>query len=280
MGDGGFENVGRSFTLANGSMKACAKRSFAKVRGQRGKTLGLISLALGVTLILTTHTFAGPPFLTDDPEPTDYQHWENYLFTSGDHTGGGYTIDGPAAEVDYGAFPDTQLSLIVPVTSVGGNTPHHTGLGDVDLSVKYRFVHETNSWPQIAFFPAVVLPTGNAVHGLGNGRVLFRLPLWLQKSWGPWTTYGGGGATLNSAPGKRDFGFAGWLLQRDLGEHLILGGEFYAQGRDADDDRGFVAFNFGGSYKLTDHFSLLASAGHSIAGQVHTFWYFALGWSL
>jgi hypothetical protein len=237
-------------------------------------------LALGAASILTTHTFAGPPFLTDDPQPTDYQHWENYFFASGDHERGGYTIEGPAAELDYGAFPDTQLSLTASLTSVGGNTPHTSGFGDVELGVKYRFVHETNGWPQIAFYPAVFLPTGNAAHGLGNGRAIFRLPLWLQKSWGPWTTYGGGGATLNSAPGERNFGFAGWLLQRDLGERLTLGGEFYAQGRDADDDRGFVAFNFGGSCKLTDHFSLLTSAGHSLTGQVHTFWYFALAWTL
>src|ERR1700687_4674009 len=98
-------------------MKACSKHHFQRFRFALCKTLRWSLLALNATLVLTTHTFAGPPFLTDDPEPTDYQHWENYLFASGDHTGGGYTIDGPAAEVDYGAFPDTQLSLIVPVTS-------------------------------------------------------------------------------------------------------------------------------------------------------------------
>ena len=29
--------------------------------------------------------------------------------------------------------------------------------------------------------------------GLGNGRAWCKIPLWIQKSWGPWTTYGGGG---------------------------------------------------------------------------------------
>ena len=46
----------------------------------------IISLAVGLNLILTVQTFAGPPFLTDDPEPVDYQHWEFYLFGIGDHT--------------------------------------------------------------------------------------------------------------------------------------------------------------------------------------------------
>jgi hypothetical protein len=60
--------------------------------------------------------------------------------------------------------------------------------------------------------------------------------LWLQKSFGPWTTYGGG-AALNSAPGQRDYPFGGWLVQRDFGKHLTLGREFFAQGRDTDNDK-------------------------------------------
>jgi hypothetical protein len=109
---------------------------------------------------------------------------------------------------------------------------------------------------------------------LGNGRAWFRLPLWLQKSFGPWTTYGGGGAVLNPAPGQRDYPFGGWLLQRDFGPHLTLGGEVFAQGRDTDDDHGFAALNFGGSYNINEHFSLLFSAGHSVADDRHMLWYF------
>jgi len=165
------------------------------------------------------------------------------------------------------------------LVSVGGDIPHDSGLGDVELGVKYRFVHETNGWPQIAFYPAVTLPTGDASHTLGNGGTLVQLPLWVQKSWGPWTTYGGGGATLDFATGGRDFGFVGWLLQYDFGEHVTLGGEVYAQGHVMDDEREFIALNFGGTHKFNEHFSLLASAGHSIAGQEHTLWYFAFGWN-
>jgi hypothetical protein len=53
----------------------------------------------------------------------------------------------------------------------------------------------------------------------------------------------------------------------------------YAQGREGNDDGAFVALNIGGSYKLTNHFSLLGSAGRSLAGEAHTLWYFALGWN-
>jgi hypothetical protein len=234
----------------------------------------IVSLVAGINLIFIARTFSGPPFLTDDPEPVDYQHWEAYLFANGDHASGGFAINGPAVELNYGVLPDTQLHLVVPMTTVGGGAPAVSGLGDTEFGIKYRFLHETNNWPQIGIFPMVELPTGDADRGLGNGRAWFRLPLWIQKSFGPWTTYGGGGAVLNSAPGQRDYPFGGWLWQRDFGEHLTLGGEIFAQGAAADGDKGFAALNFGGAYKFTGHFSLLFSGGHSVAGDDHVFWYF------
>ena len=239
-----------------------------------------IALAVCLNLILATRAFAGPPFLTDDPVPVDYHHWEVYVFGLSDHFGPGYTIEGPATEINYGPLHDTQLHLMIPMTTVGGaGAPAVSGLGDTEFGVKYRFVHETNGWPQIAFYPAAELPTGDASRGLGNGRTWFELPLWVQKSYGPWTTYGGGGAGLNSAPGQRDYPYGGWLVQRDFGPHLTLGGEVFAQGRDADNDKGFEALNFGGACNVNEHFSLLFSAGHSVAGQARMLWYFGLYWT-
>lgn len=246
----------------------------------RLNTLRIILLAGWLILIFASRAPAAPPFLTDDPEPTDYRHWETYFFTAGDRSGTGYAVDGPAVELDYGVFPDTQLTLDAGMATAGGGGMQATsGFGDVALSVKYRFIHETDSCPEIAFFPGATFPTGDAARGLGNGRASFRLPLWAQKSFGAWTTYGGGGVALNSAPGQRDFPFGGWLLQRDFGKHLMLGGELFAQGQDADDDKGFTALDFGGSYAFTEHFSVLASLGHSIARDRHLLWYFGLYWT-
>ncbi len=239
-----------------------------------------ILLAVCLNLVPAARTIAGPPFLTDDPEPVDYQHWEFYLFANGDHARGGSAINGPAAELNYGVLPDTQLHLVVPVLTISPDDgPSATGLGDTEFGIKYRFVHETDWRPQIGIFPMAELPTGDSDRGLGNGRTWFRLPLWLQKSFGPWTTYGGGGAALNSAPGQRNYPFGGWLVQRDFCPHLTLGGELFAQGKDADDDKGFATLNLGGSYNFNEHFSLLFSAGHTIAGDRHTFWYFGFYWT-
>ena len=241
----------------------------------------LIRLAVCLNLLLASRSFAGPPYLTDDPDPTDYQPFETYFFTTGDYrSGNNYALIGPAAELDYGAFPDTQLTVAIGMTSVGGDGMEPaSGFGDVALSVKYRFRHETNGWPELAFFPGLTLPTGDANRGLGNGRATYHLPLWAQKSFGAWTLDAGGGVFLNSVAGERDYPYGGILLQRDLGKHLSLGGEMFAQGQDADGDHGFAALNFGGSYHFNDHFSVQATAGHSVIGDEHTLWYFGLYWT-
>ncbi len=228
-------------------------------------------------VLLAGPLFGGPPFLTDDPEPVEYRHWEAYLFANGDRADDAGIVNAPAAELNYGVAPETQLHLVVPLTNFSASgEPTHAGLGDTELGVKYRFVRETDQHPQIGVFPMVELPTGRASRGLGNGRAWYRLPVWLQKSLGPWTTYGGGGIALNPASGQRNYGFGGWLVQRDFGPHLTLGAEIFRQGPDTHDDRGFTAANAGGYLNFTENLSLLFSGGRSFAGDHHTLWYFAL----
>jgi hypothetical protein len=225
---------------------------------------------------LAGRLFAGPPFLTDDPVTLDYQHWEFYLFATGDRTSNSNTIDGPAFELNYGVAPNVQLHLLGQVANVStSGQSWSSGLGDTEVGIKYRFVQETDTHPQIGVFPQAELPTGSASRGLGNGRTWYRLPIWLQKSFGPWTSFGGGGVTLNSAPGQRNYGFGGWAVQRDFGPHFTLGAEIFHQGADTDADHGFTAANLGGYLNFTENISLLLSAGRSFAGDRNTLWYLA-----
>ena len=248
----------------------------ARWRLHASKGIVAILLALGSSLPL----HAGPPFLTDDPEPVDLNHWEFYVFGQGDRTKAINSISGPAIELNYGVAPDTQLHLVASVASISAQgSGWASGLGDTEVGVKYRFVDETGSLPQVGVFPMAELATGDSGRGLGNGRTWYRLPVWLQKSWASWTTYGGGGVALNSAPGQRNSGFAGWLLQRDIGQYLTLGGELFTQGSNATDGRATTAANLGGYIKFTEDFNLLFSAGHSVSGARNTFWYLGLYWT-
>ena len=126
------------------------------------------------------------------------------------------------------------------------------------------------------------LPTGNSDKGLGNGRAWWTFPIWVQKSFGPWTTYGGGGRAFNSAPGMRDYNFGGWLLQRSITKKLILGGEVFAQGAATVDGRHSAFLNFGGYYndiEVCGGCNLLFRAGHTVAGESQSGAYLGLYWS-
>lgn len=240
-----------------------------------------LACALTALIAVPTGALAGPPFLTDDPEPVDYQHSEFYAFGTYDKTPDGSSTALPAFEYNYGVFPEIQLHLIIPFTTVSATgAPTQSGLGDTEIGVKYRFVDETDDRPQIGIFPMVEAPTGNAARGLGNGQVWYRLPLWIQKSWGSWTSYGGVGYAINHATGMQNSWFSGWLLQRDLSETITLGGELFRQQADTQGGEGTTLVNLGGYYNMTGcGCSLLFSGGHSIAGESQKIAYLGLYWT-
>lgn len=174
----------------------------------------------GVAAVLpcgTLATLAGPPFVTDGPEPVGYRHWELYLASQHVKTADRWSGTAPHVEVNYGAVPNPQLHLIAPLAyDAPPGEVHHYGYGDTELGCKVRVIQETEWLPQVGIFPLLEVPTGQADLGLGSGHVNAFLPVWLQKSWGAqgreWTAYGGGYGT-NPGAGKRDWGFAGLLLQ-------------------------------------------------------------------
>ena len=247
---------------------------------RRFSSLCFFVLFLAIISAFIETAFAGPPFLTDDPEPVPFKHWEAYLFSTVDDKHKQTDATGPAFEFNVGALPNLQVHLVIPMAySSPADGPRAYGLGDIEFGLKYRFIQETDNRPQVGIFPMLEIPTGDDKRGLGNGKAWGRLPLWLQKSWGPWTTYGGGGYAINPAPEARNYFFGGWLLQRDFGEKLTLGGEIFAQGRSSDDIRSFAVFNLGGYFKITPNFQLLFAGGHTLAGGRHTLGYLGLYWT-
>ena len=111
--------------------------------------------------------FAGPPFRTDDPVPVLFLHGELYLFSTGVFDAGGKSGIGPAVEFNYGILPNTQFHVVVPFAfSVPKGEQSHVGYGDTEVGVKFRFVNQTDVLPDIATFPIVEIPTGNASKNL------------------------------------------------------------------------------------------------------------------
>ncbi len=183
--------------------------------------------------MLATPVLAGAPFLTDDPDTLAPGHWEFNTTVAGTRSDAGRDGVAPEFELNYGAAPDLQWHMQAPVAGHADAGQHlRFGLGDVELGVKYRFVQEDpHGWrPMVGVTPAVDLPTGDARRGLGSGHTRVALPLWVQKSVGDWTSSAGGGWYSNPGAGNRNYVFIGWLVQRQLNDHLALGAEVFHQG--------------------------------------------------
>jgi hypothetical protein len=189
--------------------------------------LGQLTVAAILLTRFSNPALAGPPYKTDDPEPTDYEHYEIYAFTNGivaqDGTSGAGGID-----FNYGGAPNLQLTATLPVGyafSSGG--PLLGSLSNVELAAKYRFLTQANFGLDVAVFPRVFLPSASS--NIGQPHASFLLPIWLEKDWDKWSAYGGGGCEINRGGNSQDFCLAGLVLTNQITSNLQVGLEIFRQ---------------------------------------------------
>jgi hypothetical protein len=214
-------------------------------------------------LLSPAPALAGPPYLTDDPQPTDTGHWEIYNFVMG--VNGHEGLDGEAGlDLNYGGAKDLQLTAVLPLAfdnPSGFSTKGlEAGAGVIELAIKYKVIHQADDgWaPDVSLFPRLFIPT-NRLFGGDHANLL--LPVWAEKDFGPWQLFGGGGYQINPGAGQRSFWQGGAALNRTMSERLSLGAELFAQGDDSTEGGGFTTLDFGVTWKLVEHWSLLAAAG-------------------
>lgn len=234
------------------------------IKGRWGWALGFIFLVLG------SQVWAGPPFLTDDPDPVDFQHWEFYVAGNYFGTPNGATGTGQF-EMNYGAFPDVHLhTIIMGAFNAPNGQSVLTGTGDTEIGVKFRFLKLDDDTLHVATYPTAELPTGNASQGLGSGQLQLYFPLWVQKTWGPWTTYGGGGYWINPGTGNQNWVFLGWALERDLSKMFTVGGELFFQTPAAVGEPDHLGGNLGFIVNRDEHNHFMMSLGRDIVNPVNT----------
>lgn len=231
-------------------------------------------------VVLSLPALAGPPYITDDPEPTATGHYEIYFFSEGGSARAG--MDGSAGmDFNYGAADNLQLTATLPVNWIAPKDgAHAAGLGNIELAAKYKFLHQENDGVDVAFFPRVFLPAGSSAVGENHASLL--LPVWLQRTSGAWTVFGGGGCEINRGGESKDFCMLGAVLTYQLNERLQIGGEVYHQTADTRGGRASTDFDVGATYDLSSHWHLLASAGPGLQNRTttdRTVWYAALLWT-
>lgn len=222
--------------------------------------------ALVPAALLWTAVHAGPPFVTDDPEPVDLHAWEiNYGATWLRNTDG-YGGALPGIDLNYGALRNLQLHAQPQLAYARGPGGRAVGLGDLELGAKYRFTdpdQPRSDW-MVSVYPMLELPTGSARRGLGAGASSVYLPLWLQTTRGKWTVFGGGGYWLERGSGARNAWAGGVTALYQVDEGLQLGAEFFGATSRHVDEGGATGFNLGGILELRKGLALLFSAGRGL----------------
>jgi hypothetical protein len=207
----------------------------------------------------TAPAVAGPPYLTDDPVPTETGHWEIYAFTAGE--GRGSAVDADAGvDLNYGPVEGVQLTATLPLSfSHAPNDGWHSGTGDVELGVKYRFLNDERAGFAVAIFPRVILPT--AARSPGE-KTRFLLPLWMEKDFAGGTSiFGGGGYLINPGTGNRDFWQAAVAATHDLSKAVSIGAEITRQGSDRTGGTAQTRAGVGSTVQLSGRYALLLSGG-------------------
>lgn len=241
-------------------------------------------------MLAAAKLWAGPPFQTDDPEPVDFRHYEFYQFGTVSSTPVETDPNGLQLEFNWGAVPNVQIHAVAglgairpannPIYLPGGVGPSAYGVIDTELGVKYRFIQQTKHRPEIGSFTMLELPTGSYAKGLGVGRVWYKLPIWVQKDWGQWTSYGGAGYQVVHQTQYRNFFYAGWMVQRNIGKKLTLGTEIFShqkEGFATPQTQSATLVDLGGYYYIKNpELQVLFAYGHSVIGQTENYAYFGL----
>jgi hypothetical protein len=247
-------------------MSSLNERTSRSDAGTRGRPL-VAAVIVSAAALAATPVSAGPPFVTDDPDTPDKGHFEINLAGQYTRFNGGSTANIPSLEVDYGVLSNLEATILIPlglsqVSGVGTNV----GFGDVELSLKYRFIEE-DSWgwrPAVAFAPQINLPSGSEARGLGAGRTTGFIPIWASKDINQWTVFGGGGLNINTGPDQKNWWFSGVGVLRELDPNWTVGGELYYSSPDATGVKHTMGFNLGFIYNINDIYHVLFSAGRNL----------------
>jgi len=114
----------------------------------------------------------------------------------------------------------------------------------------------------VAVYPDVTLPSGSSRVGERHFSII--LPIWVERDWAQWSTFGGGGCAVNRGGGSQDFCQAGWVVARQFLPSLQMGAEVVHRSADTKGGRATTQAGAGLKYDLSDTYHLLAYTGRSV----------------
>ena len=227
-----------------------------------------------VALILTSSAvFAGRPLTIDNADPVDASMFEFEL-------GAGYESDSQCnhAEIplglSYGLISGVQIGV-----AFGGQLEEREettgkdrecGVGDLELSTKWKFFDETERLPSQALAVAVKIPTADDSTGLGSGETDYDLTWVASKTIGEKT-----GIHINTGyswigePAGEEVGDAvhyGLALDYQLTESVQWVGEVFAEKELQGGTQTEVQYDTGLRWSAAESLVLDIAAGSRLCG--------------
>ena len=94
------------------------------------------------TLGTIQSAWARPPFITDDPEPLEPQHWEINYAVSKSWRQEEASAAIPSIDINYGAAANVQLHIQPRYSFEKTASDSHFGIDDTEVGIKYRLIHK------------------------------------------------------------------------------------------------------------------------------------------
>jgi hypothetical protein len=218
-----------------------------------------------VPLLLVILAQGGPPLLTDDPGTPGDGKWEINLALTFEEVEEGGLFEVPLIDLNYGLGERMQLKLEIPwLVLDDANDSTTTGLGDLVLGSKWRFLDDEKAGVSASVYPQLGLNTveSSADRGLvERGTELF-LPMEFRRDFGFLDVNVELGYALREA--CDDEWVFGVAVGRHLSERFELIGEIHGTS-DARLDDADAVFRVGFRAGLTDVDTLLFSVGSGLA---------------
>lgn len=201
----------------------------------------------------------GPPLVTDDPGTPGDGKWEINLAALGSHTSQRWDVDLLDADINYGLGDHIQLKADIPwaAARVAGQG-WRSGLGAVNLGVKWRFVNQDDSGFDMSTYPQYLSAWSSDAkrRGIVSANAQFYLPVEFAKTIGGYEFVAEAGR--NFVERENDQWEAGVVAAHDCGRELECLVEIHRTWTPHDNQ---TLLNFGLHWKLSESAILLASAG-------------------
>ena len=232
--------------------------------------------ALGVVIACSLPipaALGGPPLVTDDPETPGRGDWEINISHNIVKTRDEFAMATPLIDINYGLLENDQWKLEFPVLFLDPeNGQGRWGIGDIEVGWKYRFFDERDRGFMASVYPQVLIPTATR-HALlnderlilGSGRAEMFLPLEVGRHFCDEKLFVYGEIGYNVVfDGSNEHSWiygvaAEWQKSERLKLLFEVGGIAWQSGSDPD----FSFFNGGLKYELSEHWTLIGSAGRS-----------------